>query len=420
MTQSRRTYLRNASALVASLTATSATAAAKESAPAWDTTKLYHSGDRVSHNGSVWEATINSRNATPSASSIYWKQVSSEDGSNSKGESGSGGNNDGNSGGNGSTDNGGTSDGSGAGDSSGSSSANSALPETVFAPYDPITTNSGTALADHAKKAGTNYFHLAFVLGTSNGKPAWDGSSSAVVGESTFGDAIKGIHDAGGEVIVSFGGAAGPYLAQKTNDPKTLANRFEAVVDATKSTHLDIDEEMFDMAVVERRNKALAILQERRPEVSIEFTLPVTTRGLNSQGKQVVQDAIDKGVTIDMINVMTMNYGWVEPNAKTIKQSANKLHGQLAELFPDRSSEEHWGMIGLTPMIGVNNAGGTFSQEDAKKVLAFAQKKGVGLLSFWSIDRDKGSGSGQVSPIKSGIKQSDYEFSKIFAPFTSG
>jgi PKD repeat protein len=44
--------------------------------PEWDPAALYEVGDRVTYNGSVWEAVIESRNAKPSGGSAYWEQVS--------------------------------------------------------------------------------------------------------------------------------------------------------------------------------------------------------------------------------------------------------------------------------------------------------------------------------------------------------
>jgi chitinase len=76
--------------------------------------------------------------------------------------------------------------------------------------------------------------------------------------------------------------------------------------------------------------------------------------------------------------------------------------------------------IGITPMIGVNDsAGETFTLDDAQVVLNYAQanSNAVGLLAFWSVGRDNGSCSRTVSPTCSGIKQNDWEFTRIFQKF---
>ncbi|ELZ79443.1 chitinase [Haloferax larsenii JCM 13917] len=474
MTQHRRTYLRNVSALVTSVAGVGAasTTVAAESPPKWDDSTLYEEGDRVTHDGYIWEADLSSRNAEPSEGSAYWTKVGPADGGDGGGEtltaaftiddatvtpdtsvsfdaSDSTGSidsydwdfGDGESatgktvshsfGSTGSytveltvTGTDGATDATSktvtveSSDGGGGTPADG-LPSSVFAPYDHVSTKPETAPIDHAQQAGTNYFHLAFVLAGPDGQPAWDGDANKLVGESSVGGYIDDIHNAGGEAIIAFGGAAGPYLADGTDDPAVLADRFEAVVDAYGATHLDIDEEAFAMDTVKRRNEALATLQERRPEVSVSFTLPTSTKGLTAQGTDVLQDAIDKGVTIDTVNIMTMNYGWVEPSGDIVTQSASNLHDDLGDLFPDKSAAERWSMVGITPMIGVNNVGGTFTQSDAEQVLDFAQNNDVGMLSFWSIDRDNGTGSGEVSPVKSGIDQEPYEFSSLFAPFTS-
>ena len=76
--------------------------------------------------------------------------------------------------------------------------------------------------------------------------------------------------------------------------------------------------------------------------------------------------------------------------------------------------------IGITPMIGVNDsAGETFTLDDAQVVVNYALANGntVALLAFWSLGRDNGSCSAQVSPLCSGITQKDWDFTRIFQKF---
>ena len=63
-------------------------------------------------------------------------------------------------------------------------------------------------------------------------------------------------------------------------------------------------------------------------------------------------------------------------------------HTQLMSLVPGISSAAVWTMLGAIPMIGENDDGAVFSLADAETLATFAKKNGLGLMSFWSIDRE--------------------------------
>ena len=71
-------------------------------------------------------------------------------------------------------------------------------------------------------------------------------------------------------------------------------------------------------------------------------------------------------------------------------------------------------------MIGVNDTPGeTFTVVDAQVVVnyALANSNSIALLAFWSIGRDNGRCTPQVSAFCSGLIQSDWEFTHIFQKF---
>ncbi len=287
--------------------------------------------------------------------------------------------------------------------------------ESVFAPYVHMTTNSETSLVNHYQQAGNDAVTAAFVLSDGNGNAAWDGAADMRVGEAGLASEIQAYQDRGGTVVVSFGGAVGTMIAQDSTDTTEIKREYRSVIDTYGVTHLDFDIESADRAAVDRRNQALAELQSEHDGVNVSYTLRCRTTGLTSHGQYVVENAKSHGVDLGFINVMTMNYGWVPPSASTIEDSANGTHSDLASIFPEKSPAEIWGMIGLTPMIGVNNVGGTHELADARDVASFVQDTGIGLVSFWSLDRDNGGcPDGSVSATCSGIAQDSYEFSEIF------
>ncbi|WP_277999761.1 PKD domain-containing protein [Halocatena marina] len=473
MKLTRRSILRKASTLPALTLGASGFAAAADcsSSPTWDAATLYAVGDRVHHSDQngievLWEAELESRNAEPSRDSAYWNYV---------GDCGSGGGDNeaptasfttspatpapeqqvsfdasGSSDADGSINSyewdftsDGTTDATEqtathtyttAGDylvtltvtdDAGATAASSTTitvqadgggttGDSMFAPFDHMTTNPETNLIDHYQQAGNDAVAAAFVLSDGNGNAAWDGAADMLVGEAGLVSEIQAYQDQGGSVIVSFGGAVGTMIAQDTTDIAKIKREYQRVIDTYGVTHLDFDIESADEAAVDRRNQALAELQAENT-VHVSYTLRCQTTGLTSHGQYVVENAKSHGVDLETINIMTMNYGWVPPNASTIKDSATGTHSDLTSIFPNKSSSEIWGMIGITPMIGVNNVGGTHELADAQEVASFAQNKGIGFVSLWSLDRDNGGcPDGSVSATCSGISQDPYEFSHIY------
>jgi hypothetical protein len=74
-------------------------------------------------------------------------------------------------------------------------------------------------------------------------------------------------------------------------------------------------------------------------------------------------------------------------------------------------------MVGVTPMIGKNDDGGTFTLADASTLVAFAKSKHLGMLSFWEMTRDRNACTGALSQCTN-VTQTPYQFSQIFAGFT--
>ena len=63
-----------------------------------------------------------------------------------------------------------------------------------------------------------------------------------------------------------------------------------------------------------------------------------------------------------------------------------------------------------------NDDSGTFSQSDAKDLVAFANSSHIGFMSFWEANRDKNACTGALFQCTN-VPQSAFEFAKIFAGF---
>jgi len=144
----------------------------------------------------------------------------------------------------------------------------------------------------------------------------------------------------------------------------------------------------------------------------------VLPTGLTQDGLNVIQDAISKGVKLKTVNVMAMDYG--QPDSQMGQDAINAgtaTAKQLQSLYPELSSSQALAMVGVTPMIGVNDTQGeTFSLNDAQLLLNWARSNGVGFLSMWSATRDSAcvDGSTSAEPTCSGVSQQPFAFSEIF------
>jgi hypothetical protein len=235
---------------------------------------------------------------------------------------------------------------------------------------------------------------------------------------------------AGGHVKASFGGADGTYVESQCSDAISLAKALSDFVDATGITDLDFDIEQDPVltdAVNQMRGQALASVQASK-HIRVAFTLGANPHasgspgGLTSQGLSVVSHALSAGVTISHVNLMTMDYGdsfGGQPLAPVAIGSLQDANAQLVSLVPGLTTAQAWRMLGVIPMIGKNDDSEVFSLDDAKTVASFAIQNRLGLVSFWSIDRDQVCPSGADYNTCSTVNASSFQFSGILGAVTS-
>jgi hypothetical protein len=308
-------------------------------------------------------------------------------------------------------------------------------PARLFAPY--IYGRDG-ALIQAYNATGQKYFTLAFTTASGGRRrrgnaaatgpatapaalPASDPSFSGhPMSDHYLANDIAFIRSKGGDVIMSFGGAAGIELGMTDPDPAKVEAKYQAVIDEYKLTWIDMDVEGKSLAnkdVNHVRNTALVNLQRKNRGLIVVYTLPADPGGINRNGLATLRDAKEQGLKVEAVNLMTMDYG---------KQlSDGKKMGDLAISTVESSYKQMQLIdkemkIGITPDIGVNDVPSEiYGLEDARTVMNWAKDKPyVRLMAFWVCqrDREKGSlrGDGQ-----SGIEQKDWEFTNICKSFTS-
>ena len=303
-----------------------------------------------------------------------------------------------------------------------------AWPAAYFAPYLNDMSNENDLLM-LSQESGAHFFTLAFIE-SSRGKDCqatWN--TRQPIGEFMRAS-INALRARGGDVRVAFGGSSNSELAVTCQTLRDLQAQYQAVITAYNLSHIDFDIEgqtLRDSQATERRNLAIAALQRQfaragKP-LTVSYTLPVETTGLKESSLNLLRNAIQDGVHIRAINLMTMDYysqrAPGDHMARNAIAAATSVQHQLQELYPARSANQIWNMLGLTPMIGVNdNTSEIFSLQDAQTLLLFAEQKHFPLLAFWSIGRDKACGSDQNAPHGcSGVKQHPYAYAQAFAAF---
>ncbi|MFI6035603.1 cellulose binding domain-containing protein [Streptomyces sp. NPDC051315] len=293
----------------------------------------------------------------------------------------------------------------------------------AFTPYVDTSLYPAFDLLASASATGVKNYNLAFVTDGGGCTPKWGGvtdlASDAVAAQ------IGALRAQGGDVRVSFGGAAGAELATACSSADALAAAYGKVVDAYDLTKVDFDVEggaLPNAAANTRRAQAVARLQQRHPGLDVSFTLPVMPEGLTQDGVNLLADARANGVRITTVNIMAMDYGpaYSGDMGTYAEQAATATQAQVKSVL-GLSDSAAWKTVAVTPMIGVNDVTSEiFTVEDATQLVEFAETKGLGWLSMWSATRDKqcpGGTKPSADATCSSILQDPNAFSKAFATF---
>ena len=301
----------------------------------------------------------------------------------------------------------------------------------VFAPYIDLGLTASWQLLTIQQQSGIKVFTLGFVVGNGGCTPTWGGVGATVANDTlpngtTILSLVQGVRAAGGDVIISFGGASGTELALGCTTVSSLQAAYQSVlnkysVNSSTPVRLDFDIEggaITDQASVNRRNQALVGLKNANPNLVISYTLPVLPTGLVASGVNMLNSIKASGLNVNVINIMAMDYGSANDNGGQMglsaTQAATNTRNQVLAAGLTAS-------IGVTPMIGINDVNTEiFQLSDATMLLNFANANSyISRLSMWSVSRDNGScpNQGFASPVCSGITQSNWAFSNIFGQF---
>jgi hypothetical protein len=282
------------------------------------------------------------------------------------------------------------------------------------APYVDISLATGSQVASNVSAAGLPGVTLAFLV-DGGCQAVWGGglgnvSNAMFPNGTSVASQINALTGAGKKVILSWGGASGSVASSCSGAANIKAMWQQAFTAYPNVTGMDFDiEGGVDATAI---GQAVAQLMSANPNKQISLTLPVLPTGLVSAGLSIVNACHAAGAH-PLVNVMAMDYGTAVDNGGNMllsaEQAAQNTHSQTGDT------------IGLTPMIGQNdNQAELFSLSNASSLVSWAKGQSyVQRMAFWSLSRDNGGCAGQTfaSPTCSGVSQSNWQFSGIFAGF---
>ena len=277
----------------------------------------------------------------------------------------------------------------------------------LFAPY---LGTWGDILGD-TRNANTDRVVLSFIGdGSADGtvNPGWltSGGDRPL---SDHAEKVQTLQEEGYDVWVAMGGWDGRILARDATSVSEVKSAYETVLDTLGVTHIDIDDENYDEAgrdgtYYEMRNEALAQIQSERPEVKVTYTVAARPDGITNAthcpGKDMISDALEKGVELEYINIMTMDWTDVDTTPARVKSACEGTVDWMSTVYPNMSESERWGKLGFLP----NVAESEWDPSDSQEVAEYATQKGVGLVSMWALHKDT----------------SDYEHSAAFYNAVNG
>lgn len=314
-------------------------------------------------------------------------------------------------------------------------------PARFFSPFVDATIWPLFNVDEYAQMQNVPFVSLGFItaLDGTECQGAWGGFAAYSVASGFRLPEINHLRKHGGDVRVSFGGAAGHELAVLCDSVESTRAAYQAAIDAYGLTHIDFDiegEAVNDPPSIDRRSQAIKLLQDEAAAEDrtlwVSVTLPVLPTGLVSTGLYVIDSALTHGVRLDGVNIMAMDYGsQAAPNpegkmGEYAMSAATNLHAQLTAAFAShgvvKTPEQVWALIGVTPMIGVNDVvQEIFDTSNANQVVAFAESVRLGSLSFWDANRDHPCELPVPQPNNfcSGTGQQEFQFSQITRQYPS-
>jgi hypothetical protein len=286
----------------------------------------------------------------------------------------------------------------------------------AVAPYYYTGWGNPPNLTTVTQSTGVKWFTMAFMLNSGNCDPKWDGSRALTGGQDQT--AINTIRANGGDVVISFGGASGPWLEHYCSSASALAAAYQKVINAygLKAIDIDIEGTPYNTPADQQKTvDALKTIKANNPGITIYITLGSGTSGPDAS---LINRAAGAGLVIDGWGIMTFDWGNTSGNQGQLTiQAADGLKNRLKSAYgwSDADAYKH---VGISSMNGITDERATVTLADMQTITAYAQQHTIARLTFWSLNRDRQCPSGYPNDDTcSGVAQSAYQYTKIIGAY---
>lgn len=273
-------------------------------------------------------------------------------------------------------------------------------------PPNPTTISNAT---------GVKYFTLAFVLSNGYCNPQWDGGRALTGGVDQ--QTINTVRGGGGDVVPSFGGWSGNKLESSCSSAGELAAAYQKVISAfgLKAIDIDLEADAYDSPTVQQRTvDALKKVKADNPGLKVYVTIGT---GQNGPDTSLINRAAGAGLTVDAWTIMPFNFGGNGQNMGDLSvRAAEGLKNSLKSAY-GYSDDQAYRSMGISSMNGITDQNETVTVNDFRTMLAYAQQHHLARLTFWSVNRDRPCTGGPADSC-SGVNQSDWDFTRVFAGYT--
>jgi chitinase len=303
---------------------------------------------------------------------------------------------------------------------SASAPASAAQPVELAAPYEYLGWGDPQPPASVISATGIDDVTLAFMLSHGKCNPEWDGERPLLGGPDQA--AIEAVRAAGGDVSVSFGGWSGKKLGSSCKTPAALAGAYQKVIDAYSLRAIDVDIEHGEFTSKKTRLRvieALASVQRANPGLEISITFGTAQNGPERDGQSLIADAAAIGFQPSVWTIMPFDFGAPVADMGAVSiAAAEGLEREVAARY-GLTAAVAYAHVGISSMNGhTDESDETVSAANFATMLAFAQERHLGRLTFWALNRDRAcSGKLDEGESCSGIAQQPYEFTELLAQF---
>ncbi len=294
-----------------------------------------------------------------------------------------------------------------------------AQPIDMAAPYEYMGWGDPQPPAQVMAASGIRDFTLAFVLSKGSCNPEWDGGRPLLGGVDQR--TIEAIREAGGEVVVSFGGWSGKKLGSSCKTASALAAAYEKVIAAYSLHAIDVDIEHTEFTNKKTRLRvvqALSQVAQTDPGIEISITMGTEQSGPERDGVSLIDDAASLDFMPTAWTIMPFDFGpagdMAQTSIKAVEGLAHDLTGAYSIPLGDAYAHS-----GISSMNGqTDEPGETVSLEDWTRMLDFATANDLARMTFWAVDRDRPC---QAHPAPeeecSGVAQEPLAFTALLAGY---